>query len=184
MPPIAGIPTTVLVAPDSFKGTFSALEVAGAAGRGLQAGGFPVDLCPVADGGEGTLEALIEALDGERRHATVTDPLGREVRASFGIGGSVAIVDTAAASGLGLLGPDERDAMRASTAGTGELILAAMWAGARPPMGAAARSERSAGAEGCGARGSSSCATCERRLRMPPGCLDRRKVPGLRTCAG
>ncbi len=131
VPTIAGIPTTVLVAPDSFKGTFSALEVAGAAGRGLQAGGFPVDLCPVADGGEGTLEALIEALDGERRHATVTDPLGREVRASFGIGGAVAIVDTAAASGLGLLGPDERDAMRASTAGTGELILAALEAGAQ-----------------------------------------------------
>ena len=73
---IPGVPETVLVAPDSFKGTFSATEVAAAIGRGLQAAGRPVDLCPVADGGEGTLDALAAGLGAERRSAAVTDPLG------------------------------------------------------------------------------------------------------------
>jgi glycerate kinase len=130
-----GIPTTILVAPDSFKGTFTATEVARAIGAGLSAGGHPVDLCPVADGGEGTLEALIQALDGETRFAEVSDPLGRPVQAAFGLcetrrGRVVGIVETAAASGLSLVVPDERDPMAASTAGTGELMVAAMEAGA------------------------------------------------------
>jgi len=149
VPSIAGIPTTVLVAPDSFKGTLSAREVASAAGRGLQAGGFPVDLCPVADGGEGTLEALIAAFDGETRSATVTDPLGREIAAAFGIGDSVAILETAAASGLGLVAPGERDATAASTGGTGELILAAIAGGAETVylgVGGSATTDGGAGA--------------------------------------
>lgn len=149
MPRIAGVPTTVLVAPDSFKGTLSASEVASAAGRGLQAGGFPVDLCPVADGGEGTLEALLEALDGETRSATVSDPLGREVKAAYGLGDSVGILETAAASGLGLVGPSERDALAASSAGTGELILAAIAAGAETVylgVGGSATTDGGAGA--------------------------------------
>ncbi|HTU85243.1 MAG TPA: glycerate kinase [Solirubrobacteraceae bacterium] len=125
------IPTTILVAPDSFKGTFSALEVAQAIGRGLEARGRPVDLCPVADGGEGTLQALLPAIDGELRVAIVSDPLGRAVEAQFGIGDGVAIVEMAAASGLGLVKPDERNPIKASTFGTGELILAAIEAGAR-----------------------------------------------------
>ena len=57
---MATIPRTILVAPDSFKGTFSARQVASAIGRGLEAKGRPVDLCPLADGGEGTLEVLLE----------------------------------------------------------------------------------------------------------------------------
>ena len=132
---IPGIPTTVLIAPDSFKGTLTAAEVADAIGRGLEAEGRPVDLCPVADGGEGTLEALLRALDGERRAATATDPLGRQIEAAFGIGeggrGQVlGIVETAAASGLGLVEPSERDPLEASTFGTGQLIMAAIEAGA------------------------------------------------------
>jgi glycerate 2-kinase len=149
VPSIAGIPTTVLVAPDSFKGTLSASEVASAAGRGLEAGGFPVDLCPVADGGEGTLEALIAALDGETRSALATDPLGREVEVVFGLGDSVAILETAAASGLGLVAPGERDAVAASTAGTGKLILAAIAAGAETVylgVGGSATTDGGAGA--------------------------------------
>jgi len=133
---IPGIPTTVLVAPDSFKGTLRAAEVAEAVGRGLEDGGRPVDLCPVADGGEGTLEALLSALDGEERTADVSDPLGRPVRGAFGIGAgargeTIAIVETASASGLHLVEPDERDAVAASTFGTGELIAAAVRAGGR-----------------------------------------------------
>jgi glycerate kinase len=119
------------VAPDSFKGTFSAGEVAAAIGAGLERAQRPVDLCPVADGGEGTRRALIEALGGEAVSANVHDPLGRSIQAEFTLSGSVAIVDTAAASGLGLVEPAKRDAMAASTAGTGELIVAAVRAGAR-----------------------------------------------------
>jgi glycerate kinase len=131
-----GIPTTILVAPDSFKGTLRASEVAAAIGKGLEAGGEPVDYCPVADGGEGTLDALLPALAGEYRTASVTDPLGRGIEARFGFvaGGrrlpATAIVETAAASGLGLVEPAERDPLAASSTGTGELILAAVEQGA------------------------------------------------------
>jgi glycerate kinase len=131
--PIPGIPSTILVAPDSFKGTFGAAEVAAAVGAGLRAVGREVDLCPVADGGEGTLDALVQGLGGELRSARVSDPLGREMEASFGWveDGAVAIVETAAASGLHLMSEDERDPWAASTGGTGELIAAAVAAGAR-----------------------------------------------------
>jgi glycerate 2-kinase len=128
---VPGVPETVLVAPDSFKGTFSATEVATAIGRGLQDAGRPVDLCPVADGGEGTLDALGAGLGAERLTAAATDPLGRPIDAEFGLAGEVAVLDTAAASGLSLVAEDERDAFAASTAGTGELIAAAVQAGAR-----------------------------------------------------
>src|SRR3954452_5737794 len=124
----------VLVAPDSFKGTFSAAKVAGAIGRGLErAGLMPPDLCPVADGGEGTLDALLPQLGGELHAAEVTDPLGRPVRAGVGLveDGGPAIVEMAAASGLGLVAEEERDAWAASTRGTGELIAAAVEAGAQ-----------------------------------------------------
>jgi glycerate kinase len=120
----------VLVAPDSFKGTMSAAEVARAIGRGLSDRGRPVDLCPVADGGEGTLEALLPPIEGELRNATVSDPLGRPIDAAFGLGDGVAVVEMAAASGLGLVAPEHRDAIAASTSGTGELIVAAVQAGA------------------------------------------------------
>jgi glycerate 2-kinase len=123
----------VLVAPDSFKGTFRAAEVAGAIGRGLErAGLMPPDLCPLADGGEGTMEALLLALGGEAIAADVHDPLGRPVRASFGLveDGGTAVIEMAAASGLGLVAESERDPWAASTYGTGELICAAVDAGA------------------------------------------------------
>jgi glycerate 2-kinase len=123
----------VLVAPDSFKGTFRASQVAGAIGRGLErAGLMPPDLCPVADGGEGTLDALLPGLGGEIVAADSHDPLGRELRGCFGLveDGGTAIVETATASGLALVGQGERDAWAASTYGTGELIAAAAAAGA------------------------------------------------------
>jgi glycerate kinase len=123
---IPGVPTTILVAPDSFKGTLSAAEVAAAIGRGLEERGRPVDLCPIADGGEGTLDALVLALGGERQTASVSDPLGRPIEASFALDGSIGIVETAAASGLGLVEPGERDPIAASTFGTGELVMAAI----------------------------------------------------------
>jgi len=124
----------VLVAPDSFKGTFRAVEVAGAIGRGLErAGLMPPDLCPLADGGEGTMEALLLALGGEAVAADAHDPLGRPLRAPFGLveDGGTAVIEMAAASGLGLVEEAERDAWAASTYGTGELICAAVDAGAQ-----------------------------------------------------
>ena len=123
----------VLVAPDSFKGTFRASEVAGAIGRGLErAGLMPPDLCPVADGGEGTLDALLPGLGGELVAAGAHDPIGRELTGCFGLveDGGTAIVETATASGLALLTEEERDPIGASTYGTGELIAAAAQAGA------------------------------------------------------
>jgi len=127
---IPGVPTTILVAPDSFKGTLTAVEVAEAIGRGLEDAGRPVDLCPVADGGEGTLDALLDAVGGELRTVSVSDPLGRPIDAAFALGDRVAVVETAAASGLGLVDPSERDPVAASTFGTGQLIMAAIEAGA------------------------------------------------------
>jgi glycerate 2-kinase len=147
--PGLGVPETVLVAPDKFKGTFRATEVAAAIGRGLQAAGRPVDLCPVADGGEGTMDALAAGLGAERRRAEVTDPLGRPIEAEFGLAGDVALVDMAAASGLSLIPEAERDAVAASTAGTGELIAAAIEAGARTVylgVGGSATTDGGAGA--------------------------------------
>jgi glycerate 2-kinase len=147
--PIPGVPETILVAPDSFKGTFTAREVTEAIGRGLEAGGRPVDPCPIADGGEGTVDALLAALDAELRSATVTDPLGREIEAQFAIGDADAFLETAAASGLHLVEEGERDAVAASTAGTGELILAAVAAGARTVslgVGGSATTDGGAGA--------------------------------------
>src|SRR3954465_5845382 len=76
----------VLVAPDSFKGTFSAVEVADAIGRGLGAAGLEVDLCPVADGGEGTMETLLASIGGEAVEVDgVLDPLRRSRRAPFAL---------------------------------------------------------------------------------------------------
>ena len=123
----------VLVAPDKFKGTYRASEVAAAIGRGLErAGLMPPDLAPVADGGEGTQDALVTALGGEVVAAEVRDPLGRPVRASYALleDGQTGLVEMAAASGLALLTEEERDPERASTYGTGQLICAAVDAGA------------------------------------------------------
>jgi glycerate kinase len=122
----------ILVAPDSFKGTIAAPDVAAAVARGLRASGRDAVEMPVADGGEGTMDALVQALGGELRTVTASDPLGRPVEASFALlpDGRTAVVETAQASGLSLVSEAERDAWAASTRGTGELIVAAVEAGA------------------------------------------------------
>jgi len=124
----------VLVAPDSFKGTFTAQQVAAAIGRGLERGGLvPPDLCPVADGGEGTSTVLLTHLGGETAGITARDPLGREIQAGFVLleDGGTAVVEVAEASGLSLVAEDERDPVAASSYGTGQLIAAAVAAGAQ-----------------------------------------------------
>ena len=119
----------VLVAPDKFKGTFSAAEVANAIASGLRAAGRDVEELPVADGGEGTAAAL----GGTPVPAATHDALGRPVEASFSWldDGETAVVEAAAASGLWRLAQDELDPLVATSAGTGELIAAAIDAGAR-----------------------------------------------------
>ena len=123
----------VLVAPDDFKGTFTAPQVTEAIARGLRDGGLEAIELPVADGGNGTMTAVVTALDGEVRRVPVTDPLGRPIEAEFGLlpDRVTAVVEMAQASGLALLSQDELDPWGASTRGTGELMVAAAEAGAR-----------------------------------------------------
>lgn len=120
----------VLAAPDKFRGTATASEVAAAIARGAAAAGWETRARPVADGGEGTLEVL----GGTPRHATVKGPLGAPVRAEWRLrrDEGLAVVEMARASGLSLVGgPEGNDPIAASTVGTGELIAAAVDAGAR-----------------------------------------------------
>jgi len=144
------MPRRFLVAPDSFKGTFGAAEVAEAIAGGIEAAGGVADRCPVADGGEGTMDVLLEALGGERRTARVHDPLRRPIEASFGLlaNGETAIVEVAQTSGLPLLAPEERDPERADTFGTGELIAGAVAAGAKRVLVAAGGSATTDGGLG------------------------------------
>jgi glycerate kinase len=123
----------LLIAPDSFKGTFSAVEIAAAIGAGALAAGVDVDLAPVADGGEGTMEILVEALGGRIETAVVTGPFGQRVTARYGLlnGGSTAVIEAAEACGLSLSPAGERDAEAAGTRGVGELLLIARRQGVR-----------------------------------------------------
>ncbi|WP_034640539.1 glycerate kinase [Chitinilyticum aquatile] len=125
----------IVVAPDSFKESLSASEVAAIIAAALreQLPGVAVLEMPVADGGEGTLDVLVRATAGRRHMATVSGPLGAPVTASWGLlgDGRSAIIEMATASGLMLVPPTDRNPLLASTEGTGELILAALDTGAR-----------------------------------------------------
>ncbi len=119
----------ILIAADSFKGSCSAREVTDTIERAANTvlPNVTVTKIPVADGGEGTVDALVAAMNGTKVCVPVHDPLGRPITAEYGLlpDGS-AVLETAAASGLTLLKPDERDALHASTFGTGELIRHAL----------------------------------------------------------
>jgi glycerate 2-kinase len=119
-----------LACPASLKGVLSAVEAAAALAAGLRDAGAEVDECPIADGGEGTAEVLFAALGGHWHHAVVSDPLGRPVRARWlALPDGTAVVESAEAIGLGVL--EERDPLRASSRGLGELLAAALGAGPR-----------------------------------------------------
>ena len=144
-------PLRVLVAPDAFKGTLSGAQVAAAVAAGLRRAGAQAEECPVADGGEGTIEILRGTLGGEPRSAASHDALGRPVHAGWLWleARRTAILEMAQASGLALIAAHERDAERASSAGTGELLLAARDAGAERAVlaiGGTATSDGGAGA--------------------------------------
>jgi glycerate kinase len=128
----------IVVAPQGLKGSLDAPAVGVAIARGIAAvlPKAEVLLVPVADGGEGTVRALVAATGGELHRATVSGPLGETVAAEYGVLGQqvadakrTAVIEMAAASGLPLLSPSARDPLRASTRGTGELLLAALDAG-------------------------------------------------------
>jgi glycerate kinase len=153
----------ILCAPDKFRGTISAADAAEAMARGAErvqtpAGPVLTDCCPVADGGEGTLEALIAALGGEIRRARVVGPLEEDMEAPWGISGDGAtgVVEFAAASGLALVPPGLRDPTRTTSFGTGQLIALAAEAGCRTiivGIGGSATCDGAAGlAQALGAR--------------------------------
>lgn len=123
----------IVIAPDSFKESVSAPDAAAAIARGVKAAcpGAHTVCVPMADGGEGTVEAVLAATGGKEQQLTVNDALGHKVDAIWGLlDDGTAVIEMAAAAGLELISPSKRDPMRASSHGVGELILAAVNAGA------------------------------------------------------
>jgi len=131
----------IVIAPDKFKGTLLAREVADAMAAGVRAvvPDAQIDLCPLSDGGEGFVEALINATHGTLVNARVTGPLPEmKVDSTYGLLGTVdaaspttAVIEMSAASGLSLLSPDQYDPLATTTFGTGELIAHAIHGGAK-----------------------------------------------------
>jgi glycerate 2-kinase len=130
------MPTTILVAPSGFKECLSPTEVTEAIAAGAQRAmpGARILRAPMVDGGEGFVEALVAATGGTMRHLSVTGPVGEPVASFFGfLGGGqsgTALIEIAAAAGLRLVPRDRRDPTRTTSFGVGELILAALDAGA------------------------------------------------------
>lgn len=125
----------VVIAIDSFKGSLSSRQAGEAAKEGILRV-YPeaqVLVCPVADGGEGTAAVLTEAVGGVTRDITVTGPLGRPVQAHYGVSrdGNTAYMDMASAAGITLIGDKERDPLRTTTYGVGEMITDALDHGCR-----------------------------------------------------
>lgn len=123
----------IVIAPDSFKESVSAPDAAAAIARGVKTAcpGAHTVCIPMADGGEGTVEAVLAAAGGQARQRTVNDALGHKVDAVWGLlEDGTAVIEMAAAAGLELIAPSRRDPLRASSHGVGELILAALDAGA------------------------------------------------------
>ncbi len=142
--------TTVLVAPDSFKGTFTSVQVAQYISAGIREEGLTAIECPLADGGEGTLDVLLLALKGEEQFQSVHGPLGQAVVARWGwvADQRLAIIEVAQACGLHLSGGNPTDALRASTTGVGELMIAASKFGARKIIVATGGSATTDGGQG------------------------------------
>jgi glycerate 2-kinase len=122
----------IVLAPDKFKGSLSAADVARYLAAGLRRASADVQITtvPIADGGDGTVEAVVSA-GFTRRTAHVCGPLGAPIDADFALLGDVAVVELAQAAGLALLGPGGADPLRSHTRGVGQLIGAALDAGAR-----------------------------------------------------
>lgn len=118
----------IILAPDSFKGTFSSKEVIGYLEKGIRKHINDVEIIsvPIADGGEGTVDALLTATNGECVYTIVEDPLGRDIEGYYGRIGDTAIIEMAIASGITLVTEDEKDPLVTSTYGTGQLMKHAL----------------------------------------------------------
>src|SRR5256885_5968626 len=125
----------VVIAPNAFKGSLSALAVAEGIAEGVRAAAPDADLVlvPIADGGDGTVDALVAATHGERQTLQVRGPLGDLVDAGYGLidGGSTAVIEMAKAAGLALVPAAKRDPRITTTYGVGELLQRAYEEGAR-----------------------------------------------------
>ena len=120
----------VIISPQSFKGSVSAMKAARAIERGVRVAAPDAEtvLVPVADGGDGTLDALVESTGGKFFKSIVTGPLGRRLEANWGVmgDGQTAVIEMALASGLALVPPKSRDPRITTTRGTGEIIKEAL----------------------------------------------------------
>jgi glycerate kinase len=137
----------IVLAPDKFKGSLTAPQVAEAMARGVRRarGDATIDICPMADGGEGTVAALVAATGGRTVMRCVTGPLPEmKVEAQFGVlgDGQTAVIEMAAASGLALLKAEDRNPLNTTTFGTGELLLAAATLDPRSVLGKSDATER------------------------------------------
>jgi glycerate kinase len=125
----------IVLIPDSLKESLSAFEVADAMAQGIRRVLPDAEIisCPLADGGEGTVDALVHATGGYKVDVLVHDPLMRDIKASYGILGDhvTAVIETSAASGIALLTKEERNPMITTSYGTGELIVNALNKGIR-----------------------------------------------------
>src|SRR3989440_5819137 len=169
----------IVVAPNAFKGSLSALEAATAIGEGIRNAVPDADLVlvPIADGGDGTVDALVAATQGDRRTLRVRGPLGDPVDAEYGLldGGSTAVIEMARAAGLALVPKDKRDPRITTTYGVGELLQHAYDAGARHfvvGIGGSATNDGGAGmAQALGYH-----LLDERGLELPPGGLALKRL--------
>lgn len=123
----------IVIAPDSFKDSMTAAEAANAIARGIKQVDptCQIGLFPLADGGEGTVDALIRSMDGEKVRCTVTGPTGERVEAFYGLQHDTAIIEIAAASGIQHLPVSKRNPMHMTSYGVGELLLHALDKGVR-----------------------------------------------------
>ncbi len=141
----------ILIAPNAFKGTLTAAAAGEAAARGVRRAlpGAAVEVLPIADGGDGLLEALRPALGGEIMRSRVEGPLGEKVTARWLLAGSTAVIEMAEASGLWRLGGAKLRPLDASTRGVGQLIAAALSEGAREIIVGLGGSASNDGGAGC-----------------------------------
>jgi glycerate kinase len=125
----------IIIAPDSFKGSLTAKEAASAMARGVRAiaPNAEIDIIPLADGGEGTLEALVASTHGQFKQVGASDPLGRSINGQYGVlgDGKTIVIEMSVVSGLLLLKENERNPLFTTTYGTGQLIREALDSGCR-----------------------------------------------------
>ena len=114
----------VVIAIDSFKGSLSSLEAGNAVAEGIKRADNTIqtEVCALADGGEGTVEALTTAMGGEIQTITATNPLGEKIQCQYGIAHKTAVIEMAAAAGITLISEEQKNPLYTTTYGVGEMI--------------------------------------------------------------